>query len=179
MTPEEEVKYSGNPLRKLQPLLDHVKRKCFELYQQPSSFQGYEVYCDNFYTSPSLLEGLLTLGILATGTFRITRHGIPDDVLALKSALEKKAVTRGTGYYIREVSARIVYCLWKDTRVVSVMSTAHPGHQSDKKVSRYVSDPDAGGRKTVEVPRPTSIERCNQNMGGVDKPNSFSLTITS
>ncbi len=115
------------------------------------------------------MEELLTIGIMATGTSQSTQSGIPDDVIVLTSALEKKAVTRGTGYYIWEGSAQIVYFIWKDTRVVSVMSTAHPGHQRDNKVSRYVSDPDVGRRKTVEVPWPISIEWYNRCMGEVDK----------
>ena len=33
VTPAEEDAASGNPLRKIQPLVDHIKAKCFEFYQ--------------------------------------------------------------------------------------------------------------------------------------------------
>ena len=33
--------------------------------------QNYQLYCDNFYSSPALFSHLLTLGITATGTVRI------------------------------------------------------------------------------------------------------------
>lgn len=33
VAPAEEDPASGNPLRKLQPLIDHMKAKCFEFYQ--------------------------------------------------------------------------------------------------------------------------------------------------
>ena len=33
VTLEEEEESQGNPLRKVQPLVDHVKRKCYEFYQ--------------------------------------------------------------------------------------------------------------------------------------------------
>ena len=33
VTPAEENAFIGNPLRKLQPLIDHIKNKCFEFYQ--------------------------------------------------------------------------------------------------------------------------------------------------
>ena len=46
----------------------------------PLTYQGYELYCDNFYSSPKLFEDLLHLGIGATGTFRSNRKGIPGEV---------------------------------------------------------------------------------------------------
>ena len=36
----------------------------------PFFFQGYQLFCDNFYTSPTLLCDLLDSGITATGTLR-------------------------------------------------------------------------------------------------------------
>ena len=210
VTPAEESASAGNPLRKLQPLIDDMKAKCFEFYQPqkqvsidermvkskarchfkqymrnkptkwgfklwvladmtgytvdfniytgrstersdsglshdvvmqlvpPLAFQGYQLYCDNFYSSPTLFQALLSLEIRATGTFRTNRKEIPSDVLSLKSHLEKSV--RGTGYYIRDGSTQIVYCMWKDTRVVSVMSTCHPGHQSAELVTRNCVD---------------------------------------
>lgn len=94
----------------------------------PYCFQGYEVYVDNFYSSPPLFNNLLKLGIAATGTFRINHKEIPKNVLALKNILGVHGITRGTGYYIREQN--IVYTCWRDTQVVLVMSTAHPGHST-------------------------------------------------
>ena len=77
---------------------------------RPFSFQGYRLYVDNFYSSPRLFEDLLGWGITATGTLRMNRTGVPDEVKQLKSVLEKKTVHRGSGYYIRKEGARIV-CL--------------------------------------------------------------------
>ena len=151
VTPTEELEASCKPLRKLQPLIDHIKYQNVELYQPrkelsvdermvkskarchfiqymrnkpvkwgfklwiladmsgytmdfniytgksvdrsdlglsydvvPYCFQGYEVYVDNFYSSPTLFDSLLKLGITATGTFRTNRKEIPKDVIALK-----------------------------------------------------------------------------------------------
>lgn len=102
-----------------------------------------------------LFDDLRQHGILATGTFRTNRQGLPSEVVSLKDALLK--VPRGTGYYIRDSETDIVYCVWKDTRVVSVMSTCHPGHQSPNLVSRNCLDAD-GKRTTMEIPRPIAIE---------------------
>ena len=38
---------------------------------QRFGFQGYEVYFDNFYTSPDLLNDLLALEIVGTGTLNV------------------------------------------------------------------------------------------------------------
>lgn len=74
---------------------------------EPYLFQGYFVFCDNYYSSPDLFEELLSTGGCATGTFRLTRHNIPTEMAALKEALKPKAVERGTGYYLR--SGKFVY----------------------------------------------------------------------
>ena len=74
---------------------------------EPFWFQGYEVYTDNYYLSPSLFKELLDVGIRATGTLWTNRTGVPSSVVALKQALEKKT-ERGTGFYICESSFDIV-----------------------------------------------------------------------
>jgi len=56
---------------------------------------------------------------------------------------------QGTGYYIRH--GEIVYC-WHDSRTVTVMSTAHPGHCVNN-VIRKALDSDTGTCKEIEVPR--------------------------
>ena len=43
----------------------------------PYCFQGYEVYVDNFYSSPVLFDNLFKVGIAATGTFGTNRKEIP------------------------------------------------------------------------------------------------------
>ena len=48
---------------------------------QRFAFQGYEVYFDNFYTSPTLLNDLLELEIVATGTLNVKRIGVPQKSL--------------------------------------------------------------------------------------------------
>ena len=106
---------------------------------QPFAFQGYQVYVDNFYSSPDLFTHLLEYSITATGTLRTNRRGVPGDVVVLKEALDKRSVTRGTGYYIRDPESSIVYSCWRDKRVVTVMTTAHPGH-SERNVERKVID---------------------------------------
>ena len=61
-----------------------------------------------------LFEDLLKLDIAATGVMRVSRKVIPNSVVALKTALDRKDVSRGIGYYIRESGSAQVYVCWHD-----------------------------------------------------------------
>ena len=158
--------YTGKSDRGEKGLSHHVVLELVE----PFEFQAYEVYCDNFYSSPALFADLFDLGIYATGTLRVDRRGVPDDLVNLKVALGERMVSRGTGYYIRK--GAIVYTCWRDSRTVLAMSTAHPGHESEVKVTRKVIEP-TGTKKLNEIPCPVIIEKYNKFMGGVDKSDQF------
>ena len=81
----------------------NVVRKLTTLFQ----FQGYQLYCDNFYSSASLFSNLLVNGITATGTVRTNRVGVPKEVKVLKEALEKSH-----GYYFCPKESKITYIVW-------------------------------------------------------------------
>ena len=51
------------------------------------SWNWYLVFFDNFYTSPELVKALKARGIGATGTLRVTRHGVPEVVRQLVNVL--------------------------------------------------------------------------------------------
>jgi len=65
-----------------------------------------------------------------------------------------------------------MYTCWRDSRTVLALSTAHPGHESEVKVTRKVIEP-TGTKKLNEIPRPVIIEKYNKFMGGVDKSDQF------
>ena len=64
----------------------------------PFQFQCYELFIDNFYSSPSLFDALLKVGIRATGTLCTNCAGVPDSVVQFKQELMKTKTARGTGY---------------------------------------------------------------------------------
>ena len=66
---------------------------------QPFTFHGDEVYFDNFYTSPALLEELLKHELVATGTVNFTRRGVTGEVFDIKRVCWKAS---------REVRAIII-----------------------------------------------------------------------
>ena len=90
--------------------------------------QGYYIFLDNFYISPTLVD-YLGVGIRATGTLRTNRKNVPKDVQELQAALKRKSVPRGAGYYIRPPSSSSVFVCWRDNDCVTMMSSAYPGHQ--------------------------------------------------
>ena len=54
---------------------------CFDMVMElvaPFEFQGYALFTDNYYSSPSLCDALLEVEIRATGTLRTNRTGVPD-----------------------------------------------------------------------------------------------------
>ena len=137
---------------------------------QPFLFQGYELYCDNFYTSPTLLSDLLQLEVVATGTLNANRRGVPKEVLEMKNYAAK--CRRGTGYYFRNPGCDLTYCVWQDTKTVTMVSTAYPAH-SENTVVRRVKDSVTGLSTSENVPCPLMLEKYNKSMGGVDLSDQF------
>ena len=114
----------------------------------PLTFQGYELYCDNYYSSPVLFDYLRQHGVLATCTFHSNRRGLPSEVVSLKDALLK--VPWRIGYYIRDSEIDIVYCK---------VPTWYPGIALVQMVNE----------QQWKFQGPIAIEKYNQFTGGVDK----------
>ncbi len=125
---------------------------------EPYLLEGYSLYIDNFYTSPTLVSDLYDLSVHVTGTLDCTRTGVPPEFKDLKKILPGKNAIRGDGAYVRD--GVCVYAMWKDTKCVAVMSNEHPGHSEDK-VTRNVKDKD-GKTEKKEVPIPVIIYNYNR-----------------
>lgn len=89
---------------------------------QPFRFQGYQLYCDNLHSIPGLFVELHDEGIYATGTLWTDRKGVPKQIQQMKMALNKIDVSRGTGFYWREKDLKVVYCGWRDSKCVVMLS---------------------------------------------------------
>ena len=128
----------------------------------PFAFQGYQLFFDNFYTSPGLIKELLEYDIVSTGTQNVSRKYVPTEVVAMKKAIDKNSIPRGTGYYFRSPGSSITYCVWRDSKAVTVASTAFPGH-SVNTVVRRVKDSVTGTSVTKEVPCPMMLAEYNRS----------------
>ena len=137
---------------------------------QPYLNQGYKLFCDNFYTSPTLLNDLTQYGVVATGTLNINRKEVPKEISTIRKYADGQP--RGSGYYFRATGSQITYTVWRDTKTVVMASTAFPGH-SESTVSRRVKDPVSGNSITTDVHCPLMLANYNKYMGGVDKSDQL------
>jgi len=123
--------------------------------------QNFKLFFDNYYTTLPLLVYLKKRNILSLGTVRRNRLKnvkLPDDSDLMKQP-------RGTtAHCISNVlDTDIVAVTWKDTKIVSLLST-FAAVDPVMKVSRF----DRKQKKRVEVDCPNIIQVYNKHMGGVD-----------
>ena len=117
------------------------------------------MYCDNYYTSPSLCKRLLTLDFGCCGTVRLDRRNILE---TFKKAAPKK------GEIVTYQDDQVFGLKWKDKQFVSMLSTIHDDSMiSKERRSRQVS----GGVETIQ--KHAVVEEYNQYMGGVDKSDQL------
>ena len=105
---------------------------------EPFLHHRYQLFLDNFYTSPRLIQSLKALDVYCTGTLRTNRQEVPKTVCELKVTLDSKRIPRGKGYYIKDGS--ITYICWKDKNIITIATNAYPGHSS-KTVTRKLKNP--------------------------------------
>ena len=122
-------------------------------------------YVDNLYTSPILLEELLEMGIVSTGTLNVKRRHVPSVVVAMKKS-------SGKGYYFRHIDSKITFCVWHDPKTLAMASTAFPGH-SEGTVTRRVKHAASGTSTTKQVPCPLMLTKYKHSMGGFDKSDQY------
>ena len=77
-------------------LSHHVVTGLIETYHE----QGYYLFMDNFYTSPTLMWALKEKDVGSTGTMRTNRQQVPPSVHDLQTAISCSNVPQGVGYYI-------------------------------------------------------------------------------
>ena len=102
--------------------------------------------------------------------FHLPRKNVPSEVVAMKTYVDK--LPRGSGYYFRAKKAQVTYCVWHDTKTVTLASTAYPAH-SENTVVRRVKDPVTKSSVTTDIPCPVLLEMYNKSMGGVDKSDQY------
>nr|CAH7724533.1 unnamed protein product [Callosobruchus chinensis] len=115
--------------------------------------KGHILYIDNFYSSVSLAEYLLSEKTGMVGTLRANRRGTPKNLMNSKLK-EGEAIWKRKG--------KVVVSKWKDKREVRMISTCHK-HEMVKVKTRRGS----------EKMKPKCILDYNAHMSGVDRADQM------
>nr|CAH7748743.1 unnamed protein product [Callosobruchus chinensis] len=115
--------------------------------------KGHILYIDNFYSSVSLAEYLLSEKTRMVGTLRANRRGTPKNLMNSKLK-EGEAIWKRKG--------KVVVSKWKDKREVRMISTCHK-HEMVKVKTRRGS----------EKMKPKCILDYNAHMSGVDRADQM------
>ena len=115
--------------------------------------KGYQMFVDNWYTSPTLFHYLSCRRTNAVGTVRTTRKFMPkdDQVLQVRKKGDKDWRSSGTGQ---------LALAWMDRKQVTMLSTMHkgpetvtlpPNHKGERRVKPLVVVDYNGGMKGVDL----------------------------
>ena len=130
---------------------------------EPLQGLGVRVFFDNFFNSPSLQIDLLEKNILACGTVRGDRKGMP------KNFMKDKDMKRGD---IDFFSVQGISCVkWMDTRAVLLL-TNYISPSEHVVVERRKS----GSAEKMKVNCPAMVKYYNKYMGGVDLMDQLKST---
>ena len=78
--------------------------------------QGYNLYTDDYYTSPHLYSELYKKGVNACGMVRVNRKGFPKDLVHTRKDVER-------GYYDYRSDVPLLATVWFDRRFIYFLST--------------------------------------------------------
>ena len=118
---------------------------------------GFELYTDNYYTSPQLFLTLYKKGVNCCGTARTNRKGFP------KVLVKKKKENRG--YYDYRSNGPLLAVAWFDRKYVYFITTMHRAETTEPCTIRRRNQD--GSR--LDVPCPPLLPDYQQYMRGVDR----------
>ena len=113
---------------------------------------GRVLYCDNYYSSPTLFEDLYEHGIYASGTVRTNKKHFPSDLV-------DASVEKGSSKFKHH--GVLTAGKWVDKRDVCFLSTLHRDEMET--VERHGS-----GGSREKISKPKIVTDYNQFMSGVD-----------
>ncbi len=124
--------------------------------------KGYVIYCDNYYSSPSLFAKLTELGFGCCGTVKYVTNGISSDA---NPKVHKMKKGDPPAFYEKAGQLCVV---WFDKKPVTVLTTVGNCDVTAKRIRSRLTE--TGFRNIV---KPKAIEDYNKNMGGTDLADQF------
>ena len=128
--------------------------------------QGYNVFFDNFYTSPKLVKDLYESNTPSCGTITMNRKGFPDSMKDGKTWARK--LDRGSMRWKRDGPCLAVQ--WKDNKLVTMLSSIDSANEFIE-VKRKVKVDDKW--ENVLIRQPKCIQRYNRFMNAVDRSDQY------
>jgi len=127
---------------------------------KPLEMKGYEVYTDNFYTSPQLADYLYGRKTYLCGTIRTNRKGYPRALVPTNAAARR--LERGASDWL--MCGPLLASCWKDKRMVYYLSSCHEPEDETLTTERRNKDGTA-----IQIPCTPTVQAYAQFMAGVDK----------
>ena len=122
---------------------------------------GFELYTDNYYTSPQLYLTLYKKGINACGTVRTNRKEFPPELVHRKGERFER------GFYDYRSNGPLLAAFWVDRRFIHFLTTLHTALPSSGAVTTIMRREADGSR--VEVQCPPLLPDYQTYMRGVDR----------
>ena len=143
--------YTGKVEGRQEKGLTH--RVCMDLLT-PVLGTGIHVYIDNLYTAVNLFSDLRIRGVMACGTVRSNRKGLPVALLPKNMKLQ-------CGEFKVAQKDDLVFATWMDTKPVLTLSNFHDPTEQGTVLRRR-------DRVRTQVPVPKMVQDYQQHMRGVD-----------
>ncbi|KAJ8038264.1 Folylpolyglutamate synthase, mitochondrial [Holothuria leucospilota] len=145
----------------------------------------HHIYCDKLYTSVPFARELLEKRTYLTGAISMNARGLPADLSPnpnknpsnYQSIKKMKKTPRGT-FYVRQ-NGKLTYTLWRDSSVMSILSTGHNGFRSATDfLTRTYKDENERVRTSKQVRAPPAAISYTSCMGGVDRADQLRANYT-
>ena len=123
--------------------------------------KGYNVFIDNWYSSPDLFLKLLDNQINVCGTVRLNRKLMPKDLAKIKLKKGEMAC--------RSCDEGLLAVVWQDKKDVKMLTTIHNASMID------IGKVDKKGNNII---KPSCVLTYNHGMGGVDNSDQKASTYS-
>ena len=123
--------------------------------------KGTRIYCDRYFTSPSLIEYMQSKEVYVTGT--IMKNRVPGILDKLSSDKDLQKRGRGACDVVVRQDGKMAVVKWFDNKPIVMLSAIHAKNPEDE--CRRWSKKE---KKYVMVKRPEVVRVYNSKMGGVD-----------
>lgn len=136
--------------------------------------EWHELFFDNFFTSPELIQKLEERKTYGTGTCRTNRRDFPSDfALQEKKTSKKSQHKRGVMSFASKDD--LVMFSVKDTKVVNLLTNRYAADDTET-IKRRVKSTDKDGKTRITkdpFPSCSALVQYNKFMGGVDQADYY------